>query len=103
MLFGRKPILTAGEAMSTKLLLPLMLVSFFCLAPRAWSQGQNQQEAQLPEGNGKETVQVACAVCQSLNQVTNAGNIRQECDTVMHHMFNIGAAAPTNIFNTVLD
>src|SRR5437899_7389017 len=103
MLFGRKPILTAGEAMSTKLLLPLMLVSFFCLAPRAWSQGQNQQEAQLPEGNGKEIVQVACAVCHSIKQVTNAGHIREDWDTVLHQMVNVGAPVPPDKFNTVLD
>ena len=89
--------------MSTKLLLPLMLVSFFCLAPRAWSQGQNQQEAQLPEGNGKEIVQVACAVCHSLNQVTNAGHIREDWDTVLHQMVNVGAPVPPDKFNTVLD
>src|SRR2546427_10122665 len=84
MLFGRKPILTAGEAMSTKLLLPLMLVSFFCLAPRASSQGQNQPEAQLPEASGEEIVQAAWAACHSLNQVSNAGHNSGPRRTVPH-------------------
>ena len=89
--------------MRTKWLLTMSLMGLLCLAPRAWSQAQSQTPAQLPDGNGKEVVQVACGVCHSLNQVTDAGHSRQDWETVLHQMVNVGAPVPPDKFNTVLD
>ncbi len=65
--------------------------------------GRNQQPAQLPEGAGKATVQAACGVCHSMNQVTNSGHDREEWDTVLHMMVNVGAPVPPDQFDTVLN
>jgi cytochrome c5 len=52
----------------------------------------NQQPVQLPEGDGKATVQAVCGACHSLTQVTNAGYDREGWDTVLHMMVNVGCA-----------
>jgi virginiamycin B lyase len=83
--------------MSTKSLLFLMLAAVLCSVLPARSQSQ------LPEGAGKEIVQVACAACHSLNQVTNAGHSHEDWDTVLHQMVNVGAPVAPDKFDTVLD
>ncbi|HVA93468.1 MAG TPA: cytochrome C [Candidatus Dormibacteraeota bacterium] len=61
-------------------------------------QGQAQTQArgpvQLPDGQGKEIVQIACAVCHSLNNVVNSGHTPAEWRTTMAMMLNVGAAVP---------
>jgi virginiamycin B lyase len=80
------------------LLLTCLAVICYVLPGRS----QNQQPA-LPEGAGKQVVQTACAVCHSLNTVTNTGHSHEEWDTVMHMMVNVGAPVPENQFATVTD
>ena len=91
--------------MSNKSMMCLVLLGLLCLAPRAWSQGQaqNQSPPQLPDGDGKEVVQVACGVCHSINQVTNSGHSREDWSTVLHQMVNVGAPIPPDKFDTVLE
>ena len=73
--------------------LALLLAISVCivLPGRGQNRGQNQDQVQLPEGNGKATVQAACGVCHSMNQVTNSGHDREEWTTVLHMMVNVGA------------
>jgi virginiamycin B lyase len=73
----------------------------FVLPSRGQNRGQDQ--VQLPEGNGQATVQAACGVCHSMNQVTNSGHDREEWTTVLHMMVNVGAPVPDNQFDTVVD
>jgi virginiamycin B lyase len=94
--------------MSTKgffsLGLLLLIVAVYAAFPARGQQSgpRNQQQAQLPEGEGKATVQAACGICHSLAQVTNAGHDREEWDTVLHMMINVGAPVPQDKFDTVL-
>lgn len=67
------------------------------------SGASSPQPVPLPEGEGKATVQAACAACHSLTQVTSAGHDRQEWDTVLHMMINAGAQVPPDKFETVLN
>src|SRR5579864_5883750 len=86
-------------------LAPLLLIVAVCAAVPTRgrvSGAPNQQPAQLPEGEGKATVQAACAACHSLTQVTSAGHDREEWDTVLHMMVNVGAPVPPDKFDTVL-
>jgi len=75
---------------------PLFLGLLLFACP-TWSQNQ------LPEGNGKQIVQTACAACHSLNTVTNAGHSREEWDTVLHMMLNVGAPVPQDQLVAVTD
>src|SRR5579864_5359954 len=84
----------------------LLLTASLCavLPTRGQNRGgQNQQPVQLPEGDGQATVQSACGVCHSLTQVTNSGHDRDEWDTVLHMMVNVGAPVTEEQFGTVLD
>jgi virginiamycin B lyase len=74
----------------------------FVLPSRGQNRG-NQEQVNLPDGDGKATVQTACVACHSLNQVTNAGHDKEEWTTVLHMMVNVGAPVPDNQFNTVVD
>jgi len=57
----------------------LTFVSAFLYAvPPVYAQGQQRQQVQLPEGNGKEIVQVMCSQCHSLNMVANSGGYTEE-------------------------
>ena len=71
----------------------LLLAAFVCIAlpSRGQNQGANQQAVQLPEGDGKATVQAACGVCHAMTQVTNNGHDREEWITTLHMMVNVGA------------
>ena len=44
-----------------------------CAAVPARAQGPPRQPVQLPEGNGKELVEAACARCHGLNLLANSG------------------------------
>ncbi len=75
----------------------------------AWSatQAQPQTPAQapivLPEGNGKQIVKDSCGLCHSLATVTNAGHSREEWDTVLHMMVNVGTPLTKEQFPDLLD
>ena len=56
----------------------LTFASLFCAAPSAQPQGQQRQQVQLPEGNGREVVQVTCSQCHALSMVTNYGGNTRE-------------------------
>ena len=77
-------------------------VCIWAVLPNRAQERQNQT-VQLPDGDGKATVQAACGVCHSMSQVTNAGHDREEWNTVLHMMVNVGAPVPENQFDTVLD
>src|SRR4029077_5700323 len=95
-----------GGAMSKSslswLALIVLAVSVCAVLPsRGQNRGQNQA-VQLPEGDGKATVQAACGVCHSMNTVTNSGHDREEWTTVLHMMVNVGAPVPEDQFETVV-
>jgi virginiamycin B lyase len=89
----RKPAATAGPT--------LILV----VAGLAWGAqpGWGQTSTQLPDGNGKETVQKACGSCHALTTVTNAGHNKQEWTSVVNMMVNQGAPVPKAQIATVTD
>jgi virginiamycin B lyase len=41
-------------------------------------QGEQRQQLQLPEGNGKEVVQVMCSQCHGLTMLANSGGYTQD-------------------------
>ena len=84
-------------------LLFLAVSACMVLPSRGQNRGQNQEQVQLPDGDGEATVQAACAVCHSMNQVTNAGHDREEWTTVLHMMVNVGAPVPEDQFDTVVN
>jgi virginiamycin B lyase len=50
-----------------------------CAVSPLHAQGeQRQQPVQLPEGNGREVVQVMCSQCHGLNMVANSGGYTHE-------------------------
>lgn len=67
------------------------------------AQERQNEAVQLPDGEGKATVQAACGVCHSMKQVTDAGHDKEEWTTVLHMMVNVGAPVPADQFDTVLD
>ena len=83
--------------------LALLLAVSVCMVLPSRGQNRQNQAAPLPEGDGQATVQAACGVCHSMNQVTNAGHDRGEWTTVLHMMVNVGAPVPDNQFDTVVD
>ena len=62
--------------MSMKSFSWLALIALAAVCAVLPGRGQNRQNEQvnLPDGDGKATVQTACGVCHSMNQVTNAGH-----------------------------
>src|SRR5947207_168604 len=91
--------------MSMKSFSWLALIALAAVCAVLPGRGQNRQNEQvnLPDGDGKPTVQTACGVCHSMNQVTNAGHDKEEWTTVLHMMVNVGAPVPDNQFDTVVD
>jgi len=81
----------------------IVAVSAALLTRGQVSGAPNQRPVQLPEGEGRATVQASCGACHSLTQVTNAGYDREEWDTVLHMMVNVGAPVPPDKFDTVLN
>ncbi len=56
---------------------------------------------QLPDGEGKETVQVVCAACHSLGNITNSGHNAEEWKTTVAMMRNVGANLPADKVDVV--
>jgi len=79
----------------------IVAASFYSVLPASAQNASVQKE--LPEGNGKQIVQSACAVCHSLATVTNSGHSREDWNTVLHMMVNVGAPVPPDKFDTVVD
>jgi virginiamycin B lyase len=52
-------------------LFALTVAVFLCSVLPARAQGGQGQQAQLPEGTGKEMVQTTCSQCHGLNMITN--------------------------------
>jgi len=68
----------------------IAVAALLCCALPNWAH----TPPQLPDGNGKETVQKACASCHALTTVTNAGHNRAEWTSVVNMMVNQGAPVP---------
>ena len=70
----------------TKLsLIPLLGATTLAIALPALAQNQ------LPNGNGKQVVEVACTMCHQANLILNAGHTRDEWDMIVHNMIAMGA------------
>ena len=95
----RKPCHHRRPSAPRNLILFLLPVTLLCFALPVLSQSQPQ----LPDGPAQETVRNACAACHSLNTITNAGHSREEWDTVMHMMVNVGAPVSHDQFAAVTD
>lgn len=74
--------------MLKKSFLPLTVVISLCSPLPARSQ------TELPEGNGKKTVQTYCIQCHELSQVTRAGYDEQGWRNAIQMMINVGATLP---------
>jgi virginiamycin B lyase len=77
----------------------LALAAFTLCVVAGWAQTQPQ----LPDGNGKETIQKACGSRHALTTVTNAGHNRQEWTSVLNMMVTAGAPVPKDQIATVTD
>src|SRR5437879_3748848 len=91
--------------MPAKSILKCMGASILFLALPAWSQEpmQGRSAIQLPDGEGKEIVQTACAACHSLGNITNSGHSPDEWKTAVAMMLNVGANVPEDKVDTVLN
>jgi virginiamycin B lyase len=89
--------------MSTKSISTLMVALFLFTALPARSQnpGQARAAVQLPDGEGKETVQIVCAACHSLGNITNSGHNAEEWKTTVAMMRNAGANLPADKVDVV--
>jgi virginiamycin B lyase len=75
-----------------------------CLFAALPTQGQNQSQGQiqLPEGNGRETVQAVCSQCHTLERILNAGNTLEGWRNTINMMVNDGAQLPKDQVNAVV-
>jgi virginiamycin B lyase len=71
-------------------------ILFIALSARSQDPGQARGPIQLPDGDGKETVQVVCAACHSLGNITNSGHNAEEWKTTVAMMRNVGANLPAD-------
>ena len=78
-------------------------VLFLALPARSQESMQGRGAIQLPEGEGKEIVQTACAACHSLGNITNSGHSPEEWKTTVAMMLNVGANVPNDKVDTVLN
>ncbi len=78
--------------MSSKSLLALTVAALF------WSVFPARSQAELPEGNGKKTVQTHCVQCHDLSPLTRAGYSQQGWRNNLNMMINVGAALPKGEF-----
>src|SRR6266511_5041010 len=53
-----------------------------------------RSQVNLPEGNGKKTVQAYCVQCHELSTVTRGGYSAEGWRNNLHMMINVGAAVP---------
>ena len=98
----RMPVKTINQrnlAAPERPTLILVVAALLWCAQSGWSQ----TSPQLPDGNGKETVQKACGSCHALTTVTNAGHNKQEWTSVVNMMVNQGAPVPKDQIATLTD
>ena len=60
-------------------------------------------QIQLPEGNGRETVQTVCIQCHTLDRVVSAELSQPEWQSMVAIMVNMGAHLPKDQFSVVVD
>jgi virginiamycin B lyase len=58
--------------------LPITFASLLCAVSQAVAQGQRPQPIHLPDGPGKQIVEVMCSQCHGLNMITNSGGYTRE-------------------------
>src|SRR5260370_38685304 len=93
-----------GGAMPAKSILTCLATAilFLSLPARSQEPMQGRGAVQLPDGEGKEIVQTACASCHSLGNITNSGHSAEEWKTTVAMMLNVGANMPSDKVDTVL-
>src|SRR5579862_3561184 len=64
---------------------------------------QPRGKVELPDGDGKQIVQSACAACHSLGNITNSGHSPEDWKTTVAMMLNVGANVPPDKVDTVLN
>ena len=68
----------------------VVLAAVFLYSASAGAQGRGQQAVQLPDGNGKELVQMTCARCHGLNMITGSwGNTKDGWKTLFGSMVQL--------------
>lgn len=83
--------------MTKRIFRMLVAAGFLAAIIPAWAQDE------LPAGPGKDTVATACTACHELRTVTNSGHSRQDWETVLHMMVNVGANVSPDQFDSVVD
>ena len=78
-------------------------ILFIALPARSQNPAQARGPIQLPDGEGKETIQAACAACHSLGNITNSGHSPEEWKTTVAMMLNVGAPVPPDKVEVVTD
>ena len=74
------------------LLIPAMLF---------WLALPSMAQSSLPEGNGKEIVEIVCSQCHGLNNLTDARRTREDWDSVVSDMVARGAPLLIDEIDTV--
>src|ERR1700690_3661907 len=84
--------------MPTKLIFTWIGPACMLVGLPLWGQNPPPGRAavQLPDGDGKEIVQTACAACHSLGNITNSGHSPEEWKTTVAMMLNAGANVPAD-------
>ena len=84
--------------MKTKLIFKWVGPACLLISLPVWGQstGPVRAAVQLPDGDGKEIVQTACAACHSLGNITNSGHSPEEWKTTVAMMLNAGANVPAD-------
>jgi len=100
---GRVAPVYRGEKRKTSGPLAVRLIMTAATTLGCALSGWSQAAPQLPDDNGKETVQKACASCHSLATVINAGHNQQGWNSVVHMMVNAGAPVPKEQMATVIE
>jgi virginiamycin B lyase len=67
---------------------------FVVLPARSQGQARSKEPIQLPDGDGKATIETACSVCHSLGYISNSGHSPEEWKTTLQMMLNVGAPMP---------
>src|ERR1700730_12252762 len=78
-------------------------ILFWAFPAQSQESMQGRDAIQLPDGEGKEIVQTACAACHSLGNITNSGHSPEEWKTTVAMMLNVGANVPPDKIETVTD
>jgi len=78
-------------------------VLFLAIPARSQEGMQSRGKIELPDGDGKQIVQSACAACHSLGNITNSGHSPEDWKTTVAMMLNVGANVPPDKVDTVLN